>query len=281
MSHTTASAGRTGQRMPVFPSVLCGIDGSRTSLVAVRQAAELSPGGRFRLLAVTWQEGVGANAVAVLSRWRAEEALTRAERDLHALGIRPEIEVVDDPDATARLLHAAADHDLLVLGAHARSRAGGIMVGSTASAALHRATRPVFVARPAPGGSRLLDRVLVAVDGSEGSFAAARLAAALAGGPGTSVSLLAPATLDARRRHVIAACAAELRGATGVEPVVLDEAGRPHRAIAHAAREERATLVVLGSRQLEGAAALRSVSERVGHEAPCSVLVVRGPVVWP
>jgi nucleotide-binding universal stress UspA family protein len=281
MSRTTPTADSIEPRMSVFPSVLCGIDGSRASVEAVRQAAELAPAGRFRLLAVTWEQGVGANAVAVLSRWRADEALTRADRDLRALGIEPAIEVVEDPDATARLLRAAAEHDLLVVGAHARSRAGGIMVGSTASAALHRATRPVLVARPSPHGSQLLDRVLVAVDGSESSFAATRIAAALAKRPGVSVSLLAPVTGDAKRRHVIAACAAEIRVATGIEPVILDEAGRPHNAVVRAAREERATLVVLGSRQLEGAAALRSVSERVGHEAPCSVLVVRGPVVWP
>jgi len=38
---------------------------------------------------------------------------------------------------------------------------------------------------------------------------------------------------------------------------------------------ERAALVVVGSRGLHGLAALGSVSERVAHDARCSVLVVR------
>lgn len=155
------------------------------------------------------------------------------------------------------------------------------MIGSTASAALHRATIPVLIARPLPRSLHILDRILLAVDGSESSFAAARTAAALVRRDGAMVWMIAPSTRDAGRRHVIAACAAEIRGATGVEPVVLDEAGSPHRAIERGAREVGASLVVVGSRELAGAAALRSVSERVAHAAPCSVLMVRGPVVWP
>lgn len=37
----------------------------------------------------------------------------------------------------------------------------------------------------------------------------------------------------------------------------------------------RADLLVVGSRGLRGVRALGSVSERVAHQAPCSVLVVR------
>ena len=51
--------------------------------------------------------------------------------------------------------------------------------------------------------------------------------------------------------------------------------GKPHTAIAEAAEEFGASLVVTGSRGLTGLAALRSVSERVGESAPCSVLVAR------
>jgi nucleotide-binding universal stress UspA family protein len=282
MSQTTPTDQHSEQRSPVFPSVLCGVDGSRASLEAVRQAATLAPAGRMHLLAVTWEQGVGANAVAVLSRWRAEEALGRAQRDLHELGIAPSVELVEDLDATGRLLREAMAHDLLALGTHGHSRAGGIMTGSTASAALHRATIPVLIARPLPQPCHLLDRVLLAVDGTEPSFAAARTTAALVKRHAAAVvTLVAPTTQDRSRRHVTAACAGEILEATGIEPVVLDEAGPSHRAIVRAATEEAATLVVLGSRRLAGAAALRSVSERVAHAAPCSVLVVRGPVVWP
>ncbi len=40
-----------------------------------------------------------------------------------------------------------------------------------------------------------------------------------------------------------------------------------------------ADLLVVGSRGLHGLKALGSVSERVAHEAPCSVLVVRSRVL--
>jgi nucleotide-binding universal stress UspA family protein len=41
---------------------------------------------------------------------------------------------------------------------------------------------------------------------------------------------------------------------------------------------EEADLVVVGSRGLRGIRALGSVSERIAHEARCSVMVVRVPV---
>jgi nucleotide-binding universal stress UspA family protein len=267
---------------PTFATVLVGVDGSRTSVEAARQAAVLAPDARIRVLAVTWEQGRGANAVPVLSRWHAEDVLARADRDLRELGVRAAVEIVDDADATGRILREAAGHDLLVLGGHARTRTGGILVGSTASAALHRTDVPLLIARPIDDTHRLVDRVLLAVDGSEPSFGATLVTAALAQRhAGSRIMLIAPETLDRKRRHVIAACSAEIRRATGVEPVVLDESGPAHRAIARAASEQEATLVVMGSRGLHGASALRSVSERVGHESPCSVLIARGPVVWP
>jgi nucleotide-binding universal stress UspA family protein len=72
--------------------------------------------------------------------------------------------------------------------------------------------------------------------------------------------------------------AAELRRMTGAEPVPLTETGPAHERIVAAARSQRASLVVLGSRGLRGIRALGSVSERVVHEAQCSVLIARpGP----
>jgi nucleotide-binding universal stress UspA family protein len=56
-----------------------------------------------------------------------------------------------------------------------------------------------------------------------------------------------------------------------VEDVIVG--GSPHHEIVAAAEREDASLVVVGSREL-GGVALRSISERVAHEAHCSVLVV-------
>jgi nucleotide-binding universal stress UspA family protein len=279
---TQTKASATTRADAPFPRVLVGIDGSRTSLHAARQAAVLAPDARIRLLAVTWEQGHGATATAVLSRWRAEDTLAHADRDLRELGVRPEVEIVDDIDATGRLLREAAGHDLLVLGGHARSRTGGVLVGDTATAALHRTQVPLLIARPLDDPHRLLDRILLAVDGSEPSLDAARITAALARRRRVGdIAIIAPREVDPPARHVLAASAAEIRMATGVEPVVLDEDRPGHRAIVRGAAEQHSTLIVMGSRGLHGAYALRSVSEHVGHEAPCSVLVMHGPLVWP
>jgi nucleotide-binding universal stress UspA family protein len=259
----------------VFASVLCGIDGSRTSLEAARQAGVLARGGRLRLLAVTWEQGTGATAVAVLSRWRAERCLDRARQDLRELDVEPLIELVDDPQATERLLREAEQHDLLVVASHGRSRPGGILTGSTASTALHRATVPLLVARRPPGEARFPDRILLALDGTEPSRAAARVAAQLARRHGSEVAVIASADHDPARRRAVSEDVAAILAATGTEPVVLGEHGPAHRAIAAAAADAGSSLVVTGSRGRAGAAALQSVSERIGHEAPCSVLVVR------
>jgi nucleotide-binding universal stress UspA family protein len=52
-----------------------------------------------------------------------------------------------------------------------------------------------------------------------------------------------------------------------------DTADEPARALVAVAAE--ADLVIVGSRGLRGIKALGSVSERVAHEARCSVLIVR------
>jgi nucleotide-binding universal stress UspA family protein len=67
----------------------------------------------------------------------------------------------------------------------------------------------------------------------------------------------------------------ELAEASSVEPVELVTSGDPHRRLVEAAARERASLIIVGSRALTGVHALVSTSERVAHEAGCSVLVLR------
>ena len=56
---------------------------------------------------------------------------------------------------------------------------------------------------------------------------------------------------------------------------VSDEPGRPHVATVAAAAHDEALLLRVASRQLRGRRALGSVSERLVHDAPCSVLILR------
>jgi nucleotide-binding universal stress UspA family protein len=73
----------------------------------------------------------------------------------------------------------------------------------------------------------------------------------------------------------VAVDAVELTAALGREPTVLRASGHADERILEAADSERVALVAVGSRGLSGVRALGSVSERVAHRAPCSVLVAR------
>jgi nucleotide-binding universal stress UspA family protein len=230
---------------PTFASIVCGVDGSRPGREAARQAALLTDdGAALTYAAISWEQGEGATAVATLSHRHAHECLRQAQQDARELGIRPAL--VDDrsPDAAGRLMELASGQDLLVLGIQGHSRAGGIMVGSAASAALHRSPVSVLVTRRPPEGIDFPSRIVLASDGTPMS--------------------------DAAAEH-----ATQIMAVTGTEPVILDAPGPPHRAVADAARDFDAALVITGSRRLTGLPALRSVSERIAHAAPCSVLVVR------
>jgi nucleotide-binding universal stress UspA family protein len=78
------------------------------------------------------------------------------------------------------------------------------------------------------------------------------------------------------QRPELASAVAQLRR-VGAEPVEILTPGLPARKIPQLAAHERAALVVLGSRGLNGARSISSISERVAQNAPCSVLIVRPP----
>ena len=233
------------QRAPLFRRILCGVDGSPAAREAVVQAAALArPGSRIELMAVSCERGSGPNAQALLSHARAAEALDAAAK----LADRPGIEVISthrcEGSAAHALLAEAPRHDLLVLGSHGNSRAEGIMFGSTVTRAVHAAHLPVLVARRAPSDAPFPTRVLVGAEGSENAEAAVAAATEIARVFGSRVTLLGVGR-EAHRRLV-------------------EEAAREH-----------ASLIIVGSRALSGVRALASTSERVAHEAPCSVLVLR------
>jgi nucleotide-binding universal stress UspA family protein len=261
---------------PTFASIVCGIDGSRPSLEAARQAAQLTDDdAALCYIAVSWEQGAGAAAVATLTHEHAHDILEQARRDARELGVNPALVDEHAADAADRLIALATGQDLLVLGIATHSRAGGIVVGSAASAALHRSPVPVLVARRPPEDVAFPSRIVLASDGTPTSDAAAELTARIAARHGAQVAIIGASDGAAPFRPGLAEHATRIMEATGAEPVMLDEPGAPHRAVARAARDFGASLVITGSRGLTGVSALRSVSERIAHAAPCSVLVVR------
>jgi nucleotide-binding universal stress UspA family protein len=261
---------------PAFASIVCGVDGSHSSQEAARQAALLTdPGAVLAYVAVSWETGVGGTARAPLTHGQARQYLRAARDEAHELGVTAELVDEHADDAARRLLEFSAKQDLLVVGIHSHSRASGIMVGSVATAALHRSDIPVLVARRPPEGVDFPARIVLASDGTPMSDAAVELTARLAARHGSQVGIIGARDHEAPFRPGLAEHAAQIFAATGTEPVILDAPGAPHHAVATAADDFDASLVVTGSRGLSGVASLRSVSERIAHAAPCSVLVVR------
>jgi nucleotide-binding universal stress UspA family protein len=253
-----------------FHSAIVGVDGSDESIVALDQARRLlAEGGALTAVTVCEERlavhaGFNAPAVAEGIHVAAAAAQALAAKELASL-----------PGAEARLAHgkptqrllAAAKElraDLLAVGCHEHSRAGAIVFGSVPSELLHYASETVLVARRRE--RRGVVSIVVGVDGSPASLAALAVAREVA----------------AREGAHLLAVAAE-RG-KGVDSAVLDEVDDLERHQGHPvdvliAAAEGADLVVLGNRGLHGLAALGSVSERVAHHAPCSILVVRGAAV--
>ncbi len=260
----------------LFAHILCAVDGSRASNVAVEQALTLAGPAGVTFIAVTDVRGAGAMQMATLGPLRAEDALVRATAAAHAAGVGASTVLRQADTIRDALLEQARHYDLLVLGTHGATRRAGVLLGDVAATALHRSPVPTLLARPAPEGGVFPTELLLATDGGAATFPATEAAAAIARRHGAHVTMLhaGPGMPDVRRR--LAEQQALLAERTGAEPSILELPGSAPDVIAETARALPATLIVTGSRMLTGIRALRSVSERVGQIAPCSVLVVRG-----
>lgn len=250
----------------IFARVLCGVDETPESLASVRQAVRVTePDGTLDVVAA-FDEGRAAQAgwvatkAAAQLRADAEEALAAARREapdasFRAISGRP----ADVLLAEARRLEAT----LVAVGSHGRRRAAGIALGGVATTILHEAPCSVLVAREPTGAGEFPRSVVVGIDGSPESAAAYSVAVGLGERFGPDVRPVASTRGKRIDADAVRAIAAD---------VVLDER-RPVDALVTAA--EKSGLLVVGSRGLHGVRALGSVSERVAHQAGCSVLVVR------
>jgi nucleotide-binding universal stress UspA family protein len=120
----------------------------------------------------------------------------------------------------------------------------------------------VLLARP-PQFDEFPSSILVGVDGSSQSLAAAAVARSIAERFGSEYLIVAATggkRIDVARIQALS-------------PYFVTDPGHPAEVLSDLSRE--ADLLVVGSRGLHGLKALGSVSERVGHRASSSVLVVR------
>lgn len=250
MSTTIDQTAAAESTQRIFRRILVGIDDSPESLEAARQAAILAT-GPLTLLAAYERDLTHAIAGAGMApvppvmldeapvRERAGEALERAKV------------VLGPTEAVSKLVYGRAwevlhyeigrkDDTLVAVGSHGAGRAKGILVGSTATELLHKAPCSVLVARKP---LKIFPSSIVV--GVDDSWQGARA--------------------DAVAR--------ELAERFGTELDRYENVRHPMSSLVEASIE--ADLLVVGSRRLHGLRALGSVSERVAHEAKCSVLVVR------
>jgi nucleotide-binding universal stress UspA family protein len=128
---------------------------------------------------------------------------------------------------------------------------------------LHEAPCSVLISRPARDPDTWPQAVVAGVDGSAQSELAVAAARSVASSCGADLRIVS-ATTDQVDREAAQRLAPELEERDG------------HAVALLTAESETADLIVVGSRGLQGLKALGSVSERIAHQASCSVLVVRG-----
>ena len=251
----------------VFEHIVCGIDETPESLEAARQAARLrAPAGSLVLVAVAdvalaAQAGWAAVRVAEQIWDGCEDALRRAVALVEPTRYRI---VKGRPYLTLLGQIEREQATLVALGTHEHRRAAGLAFGTVGTTVLRDAPCSVLVARPQPSGGGPPRRIVLGVDGSPQAARAAAVAQDL------------EARFDAELRVVTGL------GGKPVDTTVVSELypeaelDRRPPVDAIVDRSGTADLLVVGSRGLHGWRALGSVSERVAHQASCSVLVVRG-----
>jgi nucleotide-binding universal stress UspA family protein len=261
---------------PAFVDILCAVDGKVGGFAAVEQAAALAaPDGQLTLLLVTSYRSQGALRGPAIGAPQAKRILDRATTIAQEAGVPFTVEVDPASPPSQVILDWSASRDLLAVGAPAASALGGVFIAGVADTALGSFTTLLLFARSAPGELKFGDRILVASDGRDGSDQLVELGQRLAQARGADMMLVHASghELHARRERVEEQGRRLERAKTGKYEVRIERGGA-HDVIGGAAESMGASLVVMGSRRLDGLLAIGSVSRRVVHEAPCSVLLV-------
>jgi nucleotide-binding universal stress UspA family protein len=250
--------------------ILCGVDASGAGLDAVRQALALSrPDSELVLV------GVSESHLASQAGMLAPHAVETMEAELReALDAAREIAGRGETRfirgrADEALLQIAAESraTLVAVGSHDRRRASGVLLGGVATRMLHDAPCSVLVARSRGEVEGFPSSIAAGVDGSAPSLAAAEVALELGKRVGTPVELVTA-------KGAGSAEDTDLHAIEGSGVAVAYSDAKPLDALLEAA--QGVDLLVVASRGLRGLRALGSVSERIAHQAPCSVLVLRG-----
>lgn len=281
--------------------ILVGVDGSAAAAAALGWAG--------RLAQLVGAEVVVANVFepgqAEVSPARDQELMVEAERRLDAEWSAPlsgcaaphrSVLLTGAPDV---LLDAAEDEDadLVVVGPRGHRGFTRLHVGSLAHHLAHHTTRPLAIV-PAPGAAGAFDRVVVGVDGSEGSAQAVRWCADMARAANAEViAVYAFEPLvewvmesdprswrQAAERRLEDSWAAPLHQAGVAVRTRIVENLHPVAALAGVVEDEGAGLVVVGTRGVGGFLGLRLgrvPGVQLVHHTQMPVVLVPPPVLDP
>lgn len=269
LSHHNESPDGAGALLSVFSQILVGVDGTESGFEACRQAARFAEtDALIEAVTVVHLADVvhaGMNAARLEDQMQrdAEVALDKA---IAILGDSARRKFINGYIADALLHELEETHaTVLVIGSHGHRRATEILLGGVAGAVLHRAPCSVLIARSPRESAALAfpSSIIVGVDGSPQSRGALEVATRMAQRFATSLRVV----VGLRGKDVDSEEVCHL--APDVDLVDM------HPVEALATNAQQNDLLVVGSRGLHGLRALGSVSERVAHQARCSVLVVR------
>ena len=288
--------------------VLLAVDGSTASDRAAALVANLSWPIGSTISVLTAYPGTAAMfsapgmVMAADVIQETEDAMTaEAQRMVAAVArrfstpdISVETQVLRERAATAILDQAAGNFDLIVLGNRGRGPFESAVLGSVSAEVATASRHPVLIAR-----RDRIKRILLGVDGSDGSAAAVEVVRRWSILHGAQVQVLSVADTDTEwnpllqdpalqeahlaartklhERHEMLAkeTAASLRSA-GIRAEEAVQDGSPAHQLVEAAVNWDADLVVVGHHGQGGLERLLvgSVARSVLYHAPCSVLVV-------
>ncbi|OJT22575.1 hypothetical protein BO221_22690 [Archangium sp. Cb G35] len=291
-------------------SIVFGTDFSERAMTAARAAAVLAhrTGEVLHLVHVTEYGSVGRTASSDETLRR--ELLARLEAqaaELRTGDTRVEVHLREGTPDEVLVEHAAVVHASLIIVSHHGQRAPRWRIGNVTERVVQSARCPVLVLRSASPleawarGERSL-RVLLGLDFSPPSNAAVAWVRKLRtlgscevvaahhywgadahvryGVPLSPESEVTPEVEEALRRDLTARLG-DMPG-TGAVWVHLDPGlSRPAESLVALARKEEADLIVVGTHQRTGASKwwYGSVSQRIVHDAPVSVLCVPASAV--
>lgn len=291
-------------------SIVFGTDFSERAMTAARAAAVLAhrTGEVLHLVHITEYGSTGRTAASDENlRRELHSRLEALAAELRTADTRVEVHLLEGTPDEVLVEHAAVVHASLIIVSHHGQRAPRWRIGNVAERVVQAARCPVLVLRSAgpleawARGERSL-RILLGLDFSPPSDAAVAWVRKLRtlgacevvaahhywgadahvryGVPLSPESEVTPEVEEALRRDLTTRLG-DMPG-TGAVWVHLDPGlSRPAESLVALARKEEADLIVVGTHQRTGASKwwYGSVSQRIIHEAPVSVLCVPASAV--